>query len=329
MESAETLDRHDVTASDGTGLCVYSVAADDDGASTAADEVSTVDEASAGDEAVLCLHGGMTPARALFAPVVGGETAHSWLHGIATRGRTGYALDVRGYGESEMLPEYDEPPEANDPPVTATEAARDVEAAYDFVAGRHETVHLLGVSWGTMTGGAFLETSDARPASLVQCAPVYKSPLDFEVAAAAFGLDPGLGAYIVEEYDVVRERQGGGEAFEAVWAAIQETGQAVDGENAYVAQTGAIADTKDCCAGDPPYDAGAIDVPTLVVRGSEDGTSQRADALALYDELASEEAEYVELQAGDHFLMHGPRRADLYDLTDAFQSRNSPGNGPS
>lgn len=300
--SVPDLQRHDVTADDGTRLRVYELSPDDP------------------EEAVLCLHGGLTNASALFAPPVAGGTAHSWLHAIAARGRAAFALDVRGYGESEMLPEYDEPPAANDPPVRAVDAAADVRAAYEFVADDHRT-HLLGVSWGTMTGGCFLETTD-DPASFLACAPVYRSPVEFEAAAAALGLDPEPGAYVVEEYDVVRERQGGGEVFEAVWETITDTAQG-RGPDAYVAQAGALADTRDCCAGNPPYDAAAIDVPTMVVRGSEDATSQREDALALYDELdvPADRTEYVELRGGDHFLMHGSRRADLYAASAAFQDR--------
>lgn len=305
MAVSTALDRYDVTAADGTQLRVYGVQSRDT------------------SEAVLCLHGGLTHARALFAPRVSDGTSHSWLHAIAERGRAAYALDVRGYGESERLSEYDEPPDANEPPVRATDAAEDVKAAYEFVADRHEVLHLLGVSWGTMTGGVFLERYDARPTSVVQCAPVYDSPLDFAVAAEAFGIDVDLGAYVVESYEVVKERQGAGAVFEAVWDAMMDSTQALADQNAYVAQTGAIADTRDCCAGDPPYDASAFDVPTLVVRGSEDHTAQRADALTLYDELSNGHNEYVELRGGDHFIMHGSRRQDLYDLASAFQDRIS------
>lgn len=304
MVVTSDLDRHDVTAPDGTRLRIYSV--QPDGAR----------------EAVLCLHGGLSHARALFAPRVSGGTSHSWLHAIADRGRAAYALDVRGYGESDRLPEYDDSPDANEPPVRATDAAQDVNAAFEFVADRHDSLHLLGVSWGTMTGGVFLERYDARPTSVVQCAPVYDSPLEFAVAAEAFGIDVDLGAYIVESYEVVKERQGNGAVFEAVWEEMMDSTQALADRNAYVSQTGAIADTRDCCAGEPPYDANAIDVPTLVVRGSEDHTAQRADALTLYDELPSDRNEYVELRGGDHFVMHGRRRRDLYDLASAFQDRN-------
>ena len=304
MPETPDLQRHDVTADDGTRLRVYELSPENP------------------DEAVLCLHGGLTPALALFAPPVSDGTTHSWLHAIADRGRAAYALDVRGYGDSEMLPEYDEPADVHDPPVRAFDAAHDVKAAYDFVSDSFDTVHLLGVSWGTMTGGSFLEQYDDEPASFVQCAPVYDSPVDFEAAAGALGLDTDLGAYVIEEYDVVKERQGGGDVFEAVWSAVVDSDQRLD-EDAYVAQTGALADTKACCEGNPPYDASAIDVPTLVVRGSEDHTSQREDALTLYDELdvSGERTEYAELRGGDHFVMHGPRRTDLYDLTNGFYDR--------
>ena len=100
-------------------------------------------------------------------------------------------------------------------------------------------------------------------------------------------------------------------------------GAAADREDAYVSQTGALADVRDCCAGNPPYNPGEISAPTLVVRGSEDGTAQRSDALTLYDELgaARSRKEYAELAGADHYAMHGDRRRALYDLVTAFQDR--------
>lgn len=305
MPETPDLQRHDVHAADGTRLRVYEVASED------------------ADEAVLALHGAFTPARALFAPPVDGGTDHSWLHAIADRGRAAFALDVRGYGESEMLPAYDEPADANDAPAPAAVAATDVKAAYDFVAEQYDT-HLLGVSWGTMVGAAFLEQYDATPESYTACAPVYDPPIDFEAVAATLEKDPDIGAWVTEEYDTVRRRQGGGDVFETVWAVTMETEQGLPDENAFKVQTGALADTRDMCEGNPPYDPAAIDVPTLIVRGSEDASSIRQDALTLYDALAVPEnrCEYTELRGGTHFAMHGPRRHDLYSVTSDFQDRN-------
>ncbi|WP_327053451.1 alpha/beta hydrolase [Halomicrococcus gelatinilyticus] len=305
-----TLTAHDVTAADGTRLRVWERSTDEVGA-----------------EAVLFLHGGITCSKALFAPPVPDDDSYSWLADAAARGRTAFAVDVRGYGESEGPPEMEEPPEANGPPVRARDAVADVRAAFEFVRGRFDVVHLVGVSWGTMTGGVFVAENDSDVASLTQCAPVYRAPYDFAEGMAAMGLDTDLDAYYVQERETVEQRQAGGvddELFEAVWRTQVESGQGLEWKDAYVAQTGALADVRAACEDDPVYDAGEIDVPTLVIRGSDDATSQRSDALSLYDELDLAEAqrEYAEIGSGGHFLVHGPRRGALYATVADFQGRS-------
>ncbi|WP_458207532.1 alpha/beta hydrolase [Haladaptatus sp. NG-SE-30] len=302
-----SLTAHDVSASDGTRLRVWEQSPSD------------------ATRAVLFLHGGITCSKALFAPPVPGDDSYSWLEATATQGRAAFAVDVRGYGESDRPPEMNEPPESNDPPVRAQDAVMDVRAAFEFVRDRFDVVHLVGVSWGTMTGGAFLET-DPPVATVTQCAPVYRAPYDFETGMAAMGLSTDLGAYYSQRKEVVKDRQEGEtneELFEAVWRTQVESGQGVDGEDAYVAQTGALADVRDACDDDPVYDAKAISAPTLVVRGSDDPTSQRSDALSLYDELEISDGgkEYAEISGADHFAMHGIRRRTLYDVVADFQSR--------
>ncbi len=301
------MDSHDITADDGTRLNLW--------------ERSPPDP----DAAVVFLHGALTCSRALFAPPVPGDDSYSWLHAAAEE-RAAFALDVRGYGDSERPPEFDEPPEANDPPVRASDAKQDVRAAYEYVADRHETVHLVGVSWGTMTGGVFASENDPDLASLTQCAPVYLPAYEFEAGLAALGLEPDLDAYVVETRAAVEDRKGeedDEELFEAVWRTQVESGQGIDGEDAYVAQTGAFADVQDACDGTPPYDASEIDVPTLVVRGSADVISSREDATRLYDDLevAGDRAAYTELDGGDHYVMHGSRRRALYDVVSSFHAR--------
>lgn len=273
-------------------------------------------------EAVLFVHGSITNSRALFAPPVPDDDSYSWLHAAARDGRAAYALDVRGYGDSDRPPELDEPPEANDPPVRAPTAAADVEAAYEAVAADHDAVHLVGVSWGTMTCGYFCATRDPGAASLSQVAPVYRPPWDFAEGIAALGLDPDLDAYYHQRYDEVKERQGGDDAlFEAIWRAQVGSNQGVS-EDAYIAQSGALADTRDACRGEHVYDASAVTVPTLVVRGTDDVISVRKDALGLYGALGSgDDREYLELGGADHYAMHGHRRQALYDAVAGFQDR--------
>jgi pimeloyl-ACP methyl ester carboxylesterase len=278
-------------------------------------------------EAVVYVHGSITNARALFAPPVEGDDSYSWLAATAGTGRAAYAVDLRGYGDSDRPPEMDDPPEANGPPVRVDDAADDVRDVVAWVRGRgHDRVHLVGVSWGTMVCGRHVERDDPDLASLTQVAPGYRVPYDVDVVFDALGLDVDVGevAYYRQEYDVVRERQGEvDDLFEAVWRSQVRSNQGVDGADAYVAQTGSLADWADASKGSLPYDAANVDVPTLVVRGSADAVSVREDALALYDELGvdGDAAEYAELAGADHYAMHGHRRRALYDAVAAFQGR--------
>jgi pimeloyl-ACP methyl ester carboxylesterase len=300
-----------VTAADGTDIRLWELPADD------------------ADTAVLHVHGSITNSRALFAPPVEGDDSYSWLAATAQRGRTALALDIRGYGDSDRPAALDEPPEANDPPVRAPTAALDIAAAVESARERFDTVHLLGVSWGTMTCGHYLaHHAEGIPvASLAQVAPVHRPTWTFDEVTTALGVDSGLDAYYQQHYDAVRERQGvadGGDdpLFEAVWRAQVESGQGVD-EETYIAQAGALADTKAACEGETVYDADAVTVPSLVIRGTDDGISVREDALGLYDELgaAADRKEYAELAGADHYAMHGRRRQALYDATASFHDR--------
>lgn len=276
-------------------------------------------------EAVVFIHGSITCARALFAPPVpncdgGVDHSYSWLHATAEGGRAAFALDVRGYGDSDRPPALDEPPEANNPPVRAPTAATDVAAAVAAVRKRFDVVHLVGVSWGTMVCGYYCATHDHDVASLAQVAPVYDPPWSFAEITEALNVDGDLDAYYYQRYDAVKERQGEDKAlFEAIWTTQTESNQGVD-DDTYLAQAGALADTKAAVEGERPFDASTLDVPTLVVRGTEDAISTRSDALSLYDDLDCER-EYAELSGADHYAMHGDRRGTLYAFVNAYLDR--------
>jgi len=278
-------------------------------------------------EAVLFVHGAITNARALFAPPL--DDSYSWIYATSNLGRAAFALDVRGYGHSDLPPEMDESPAENGPPVRADRAADDIEDALAFVRERYETIHLVGVSWGCHTTGRFIERDDPTLASYTAVAPAYKPRYDFEEGLAALGV-PGLDvAWYTQDRETVRERQGGdGDLFEAVWRAQVESNQGID-EDTYVAQTGALADWAASARGEPVWDPSAIDVPTLVVRGTDDEIADRPGTLEYYDELAvpDDRAEYVELAGADHYLMHSQRRQEFFRMVDEFQTRCSAGAG--
>jgi len=296
---------HDIEARDGTTLNCWGRSPED------------------ADEAVLFVHGSITNARALFATPVEDDDSYSWLHAAADLGRAAFALDVRGYGHSDLPPEMEEPPEANGPPVRADQAADDIGDALGFVRERYGTVHLVGVSWGCHTCGRLLERDAPAIASYTAVAPAYRPRYDFEEGLAALGVSGLDVAWYTQDKATVRGRQGGDEAlFEAVWQAQVESNQGVDSET-YVAQTGALADWADSCRGEPVWDPAAIDVPTLVVRGSADEIADRPGTLDHYDELAvpGDRADYVEIEGADHYLMHSDRRRDFFRTVHDFQTR--------
>jgi pimeloyl-ACP methyl ester carboxylesterase len=274
-------------------------------------------------EAVLFVHGSITNARALFATPVEGDDSYSWVHAASDLGRAAFALDVRGYGDSDRPPEMDEPPEANGPPVRADQAADDIGDALAFVRERYGTVHLVGVSWGCHTCGRLVERDDPALASLTMVAPAYKPRYSLEEGMAALGLEDLDVAWYTRDRETVRERQGGDDVlFEAIWRAQIESNQGVD-ETTHLAQTGSLADWAQSCRGDPVWDPVNIDVPTLVVRGSEDAIADRPGTLDHFDEMdvPGDRAEYVEIEGSDHYLMHSDRRRDFFETVHGFQDR--------
>lgn len=283
---------------------------------------------SSAAEAVLFVHGATYGARAVFDPE--GLEAYSWLVATAEAGRGAFGIDIRGYGGSAAPAEFDEPAMANDPIVRASTAARDVRAALDVVYDRFDRVHLVGTSWGTMVCGA-LVAEGADVSSLTQHAPVYKPPPELH---DRFAIDD-VGAYRTVQRAEARARwddqipaadpaawrdgSTGESVFAAFWRSVQ-TGQGIEDGDAIVAPAGALVDIDRVAAGQVPYDAPAITVPTLVIRGSIDPTATRADALALYDDLTVAR-EYAEIGGGTHFVHLEPRCSALYHAVNAFHDR--------
>lgn len=305
--------------------------------------------------AVLFVHGATYPGGPVFD-----LAGASWLAACARPGRAGYAVDLRGYGDSERPPDLDAPPDENPPVVRADVAAGDVAAAIEHVrdARGHERVHLVGYSWGTMICGRLLATREHDPdvASLTQFAPVHSFPDGLALAAddrayrtvterevrerwdAHFATGGGTGegegegtagSALDPDSDSDPDRYRDPDLVDAFWAALADTGQAVeregegDGATVVRAPNGTLADMSAAAAGDPPYDPAAVDRPALVVRGSLDGTATRADALGVYDALDAREdrKEYAEVAGGSHFLPVERRREALYDVVAGFHAR--------
>jgi pimeloyl-ACP methyl ester carboxylesterase len=308
------LHAHDVTARDGLRLRVW--------------ERSPADP----DEAVLFVHGATYGGRSMFDPPVP-EGYETWLRFAANRGQAAFAVDVRGYGESERPPLE---MRNGEPPVRASQAACDVADALAWIRDEgFDRVHLVGVSWGTNVAGTLFEEHDPAEygiASLVQQAPVYDPSPELREEFAHDGtpyrtvtkpeVEERWNAQIPEGEEPAAWRDGDpGDDFvlDAVWEALHDSGQRADDEE-ILAPNGTLEDVQRA----PVYDAGAIDVPTLVARPSLDTTSTREDATGLYDalEVPDGRAEYAEFDGGTHMIHLERRRHALFDATDAFQGRS-------
>lgn len=272
-------------------------------------------------EAVLFVHGIITNARGLFVTPVEEDTSYSWVHAASDRGRAAFAMDQRGYGESDPIPAFEEPPSANDPPVRADQAADDIGAVVKSIRAEYDTVHLVGVSWGCHTTGRYAAREDPPVASLAKVAPVYEPPYDFDVALEALGIENYEVGWFEQDRETVRARSSHDDhVFEAIWHAQTESVQGIDAKT-YRVQAGGIADWADSTRGDPVWDPAAVDLPTLVFYGSDDQIADRRGSLACYDALPHEQTAYAELAGVDHYPMHSDRRSEVFDLVNDFQDR--------
>lgn len=302
-------DAHDVTARDGLRLRLW--------------ERSPADA----EEAVLFVHGATYGGRSMFDPPVPREY-ETWMRFAANRGQAAFAVDVRGYGESER-PEF--AMRNGEPPVRATTAACDVADALAWIRERFDRVHLVGISWGTMIAGTLFSDHDPEVASLVQGAPVYDLSPELREAfdhdgtptrtVTKAGVEERWNAQIPEGENPAEWRGADSDddfVLDGVWEALYDSGQRAS-EDEILAPNGTLEDVQRS----PVYDPSDVTVPTLVARPSLDTTSTREDALALYDALEVPEgrAEYAEFDGGTHMIHLERRRHALYDAVYAFQGR--------
>jgi pimeloyl-ACP methyl ester carboxylesterase len=268
--------------------------------------------------AVLFVHGATYAGRGAFD--AGG---YSWLDAVAASGRAAYAVDLRGYGDSAAPAELDAPADEHDPVARAATAAEDAAAALADLPD-YDRVHLVGYSWGTIVAGHLLTDGDATVDSLVQYAPVYRPP---ESHRERFGPGDPPRAYRTVTRAEARERWAAqrsdegvpDDAFDAFWEAVVSSGQRV-GDDEIRAPNGTLADLT-AAIDEAPYDAAAIDTPTLVVRGSLDTASTRADALGLFDALGADDRTYTELAGGTHFAQLEAPRHTLVETVADFHDR--------
>lgn len=303
-----TPEAHDVTSSDDLRLRVW--------------------EQSQGHpaEAVLFVHGATYGAVSMFDPPVDDDWT-GWLDHAAHEGRAAFAVDIRGYGDSERPPEFEGDPEGTDPVVPAAVAARDVRDVLEWIREEqgYDRIHLVGLSSGAWRARALFSEYDPDVATVTLAAgslgqfdpPEEDLPAWTTQVRSTF--ERRWREQVPEDADpdewIGGEDYSAAEVIDAVWKAIYRSGQRLPDreEETILNPTNLLQDEQ--------HDPADVTAPTLVVRGSSDPTISREGALRLYDAVGADDnrKRYAEVAGGTHFLFLEDRRHELFDVVSEFQ----------
>ena len=275
---------------------------------------------------VLLVHGATYSSASLFdAPVPGG----SFMDVLASRGLDVYALDVRGFGESDRPPEMEGDPEGKQPLSGITVALRDLHVAVRTVLARTglDRLSLLGMSWGGSVAGAYAAGHGNAVDRLALLAPLWL--LDTPAL-----IDPGgaIGAYRL--VDVRAFRDGWLRAapedrrqdlippgwFE-IWADTTLATDPTCGASGVMrAPFGPVQDIRDFWrAGRPFYEPADIRVPVLLVHAEWDNVVPLATAQSLFLRLTGARyRRWVEIGEGTHMFTLEKNRGQAIDAVAHF-----------
>jgi pimeloyl-ACP methyl ester carboxylesterase len=283
---------------------------------------------------VLLVHGATLGASLFDLPLPG----YSLLQALAQAGRAAYALDIRGFGHSMGGTVMQAPAQENPPFPRLAQAVEDIGAAVQAILEREGAgaIDLVGFSWGTVTSGAYAAANAGTVARLALYAPLYGERNALWLGRIAQPgqterLLSGIGAYrlmtqaaLIGRWDEdiggdpARYREPGvAEAVFAQFAAL-DPGTRAGAETAFRCPAGALADLVAVFNGRPLYDAAALAMPTLLVRGADDTTSTDSDARALLAAIPAREKQYCIIDPGSHFLLLEKNRRELYRTLGEF-----------
>ena len=279
---------------------------------------------------VLFVHGATYASRLYDVPHPGA----SWLKATAEAGYAAYAVDIRGYGKSQV-PNLAETAE---PYARGSDAVKDIADVVGWLCDRHsrEQIGLIGGSWGSITTAMFASgPMKSLIGALVLYAPIFSEtnpgwlsflsdPSQPDRFNPAFqGARPVCEASTRARWDAeIPEGQDWRE--EAVFQAIVQSSFSDDlraahrAPPAFLAPNGTLLDLWEAFNGRALYDPSLITCPTLLIRGGADTTSTRTDALALFDQISAQAKRYVELANGAHFASAERIGPQVFRTANAF-----------
>jgi pimeloyl-ACP methyl ester carboxylesterase len=258
--------------------------------------------------AILMVHGRTWSGLPDFDLRVGDDRRRSLMHALAERGWATYALDLRGYGESERDTSGWNTPDR---------AADDLVAALALVREREGTApDLLGWSYGALVAQlAVQRRPDAARKLVLYGYPRDPAALRQAPPPAASGRDPGPPPRAQTTEAAARsDFITPGSIPEPAIAAFVEAALASDPVRADWRSTEQFA----------ALDPQAVTIPTLVIHGVGDPIARAAWQGSLFAGLAADDRQWVVLPGTDHAAhLERPaafRRALLAFLADAEEA---------
>ena len=251
----------------------------------------------------------------------------SWMEDLVARGFDVWAMDFRGFGGSSR-------PEGLAPVVRATDAVRDVGAVLDYIATKRNVHHisLIGWSWGGVVAPMTAIDRPDRVGRLVMVGAMHAFPLPFmtkplDDPAHPGQINPGLPAYQTIEpakalghwrmmltgiEDIVAEA-----TIHRIEDVIMASDRAAAMRQPAAIQRpmGPLVDLYAIWNDHPIYDAAAVRVPTLIVRGDHDVFADAGLAAKL---TGAPELREVVVPRATHWLPYEAPRAMLFDNTARF-----------
>jgi len=284
---------------------------------------------------VLLLHGATLGACVFDLPLAG----YSLMAEMASRGRSVYAVDIRGFGNSSIEPADRAGVPSRVPFPSITQAVSDLGAAVTAILARErvEALDLIAFSWGSIAAARYATEYPDHIARLALYAPLYSEPNPTWLGLIAGPGNPMQLRSDVGEYrsialsDLTRRwdneigdhvigdyRESG--VLECVFQTLWSLNRHVraDGVSAFRCPTGPLFDLLNVFNGRRLYDAAQLTMPALLVRGSDDITSTDGDARSLLRDVLSRVKSYAVIPCASHFLLLEKKRTALYQLLDAF-----------
>jgi pimeloyl-ACP methyl ester carboxylesterase len=284
---------------------------------------------------LLVVHGATLGANVFDLPLAG----YSLMAEMALAGRSIYAIDIRGFGNSRLDAASEAHRNSLGPFPSITEVVADIGAAVTVILTRErvEALDLIGFSWGSIAAARYAIQFPQRVARLALYAPLYgefnrpwldliADPTDRTRLRSDLGpcrsialadlIDrwdmeigvPGIGAY--------RESGVAECVFETLWTLDPYV--RANATAAFRCPSGPLVDLVNVFNGQRLYDAHDLTVPTLIVRGADDRTSTDSDARSILSEIRSKDKSYTAVPCGSHFLFLEKSRKAFYRALDEY-----------